>query len=257
MKKIIYIFAALILLCLVSWRSILDIYYFSAGQQKMQQEQFLEASEFFMKLSDKSISLHNLGNVFFEHGYRQSWQEKIQYYRQSVIFYELSLEEREDEGTRKNYEYVMSLLQEQEQESQNQESDSDQNQPESPEESSSQWSDESQPEIPSPEESSQPQESASQQDTWEQQPSQEQNTQNMQVPERGEQYQLQESDSAQDLSSQELKALEQYIDDLENTQQRNQQFFGKQSPTTSWDVFDQLFRNPFFEQNLDSTEKDW
>lgn len=238
MKKII-VFISIIILGL-SLFFLRDTFHFYYGKYLFEKWNFSLALEQFDKISQRDIASYNKWNTLAQMWFWEKWEEKQQtLWHQALSEYKKSLEVKENSDTQYNYEVISQLLTEQQQ------SESEENQDEEFQEN----------QDTQPEESEQENNSQSNQESWEQG---EETTQNNPLNQRGEEYMLEESDTVQELSQDQIEELEQYIDSLEYQQQQNQKYFWKKPDLDSGDIFDSLFPNPFFDSNLWGTEeKDW
>ncbi len=190
---------------------------------------------------------HNLWNAFFK-----LWESMIKkddiikYRKESLLFYERSLELEERQKTRENYEFVKSKLQELEDEDKSEEEKDDtQKQNGSGKQNSEEkkeWDEKDEKEKNSNEK---------QQEQWENSDS----TQNA----RAEKYKLSWNEKLESITNEEEKAIQDYIENLKQQQQQNQQFFNKRSDDTNKDIIDSILEDWFnFDNNFDNWwEIDW
>lgn len=222
--------------------TLFDVYYFSQWQTLYDNQVFSGAISQFENISDRAVAYHNRGNSYYEL-WKQFPQDKNTYFSQAVDAYELSLEEEENESTRKNYEYVKSLLEESEEQDDSQE----------PEQQTPQ---EGTPSEENQNESGSGSESSEQSGTWTTETSQEPSSTVQQ--QRGEQYILGEDKPVEPLSPEEQQALDEYVEALKNEQEQNQRYFWKKEESSGTDPFDSFFSNPFFDTGIDrGGDKDW
>jgi len=261
MKKIIfYIFVCVLLLFVVFWRFAWDSWYFWNGAQQLEKSRYEYAISYFWKLSDTAMRFYNVGNALYHYAETLEGQGRTQVLQQVLFLYDQSLKERFDQQTQDNYDYVQSLLEEQieDENSENTQDDTRNEEPSDtwePEETDTQESSESD-ESQQPQEQEQSNTSQIQED-WDLSFQNETNNNIWNPQERGEQYQLQQSDSLDELSPEQLQNLEQHIDNLKLDQEYNQRFFGKQSQENSRDIFGGGFWGSLFEDRFWSWEKDW
>lgn len=204
---------------------------------------------------------HNIGNSSYRM-YQMS--RDINFLKASQQHYAASLEKKEHADTRFNYDFVTKLLESAENEASQTSKEQDQNETESQENNSDTTSN-----------------SASKQDAWEQKTDsgsqessspetqsgtmQEENqsqsggkseasSSGIQQNSRPENYKLSENQNIADLSPEQMKELEEYIEWLKQEQMKLQPYYGKRESENN---FDQMF-DTFFEKNFwGNGEKDW
>ncbi len=213
-----------------------DSYYFSQGQYYYDAGVYSGAISEFEQISDRSVSLHNIGNTFFQE-YISSREGNVDLLWLALWAYSGSLSLEENQDTRDNYEKALAYLSKDEasetqQESQAEEQEVDSSGPqekESEEEETQAWQD-----TVEEDNNSETSQGILETSSWSQ--------------DSGEQ----DSDTTQqqdtsELSSSQTQELENYIQSLQREQLQNQQFYGKQS----------FQRDTLLQQRFWGWERDW
>ncbi len=292
MKKIILwciIFIALLIT--IFYQSITDWYHFSEWKKLYNETAFTGAIEHFIRLSDKYTAFHNIGNSWYELWKKNTTSKDKMYLTQSLGAYSGALELQENADTRYNYKLVENLLNEdnkqqqkdekQEQEQEQSKADKQDSEGENEEQGKPTGTGSQDKEDESKEQGTQEKETEQkkweidkqQSDSWDKEKTWEEKSQEewqewelseqwqekgtkwsqwVSSQERGEQYQLENEDNVGELSEQDKKKLEQYIESLKYQQQQNQQFYGKRDDIKGEDIFDS-----FFNRNTGWEENDW
>lgn len=193
-------------------------------------KKYEDAIQLYVDKKVNSRELHNIGNAYLEEFTENFDGSDISLLEKSVESYEKSIWMSPDEDTTYNYIYAKNLLdsyknqQEEEQEKQE-------------EEDSQQWEDGQQQGE---------NESASGSGS-------QNNNGNTAISQRNEEFFLNESDKLSNMSEDEKKQLEQYIEKLKEDQLRNQKYFWK---ARVGNEFDERIKN-FFGGINRGWEKDW
>ena len=208
---------------------------------------------------NKEEIMHNIWNDLYKIWELQdNTEEKIEYYKKSLLNYERALNKKENKDTRENYEFVKNKLdellskeeenkkeeEEREKEEDNKEDESNEdkekekedNKDESNEEEKNKENNEADKENEDNEISPQPS-PAGEGETWK------------------------EPEQPSWFTEKEKKQLDDYIEKMKKEEQANQKFFNKK-PDNNIDpndfFFDNYIKDPFFENIIDKDwEKDW
>jgi hypothetical protein len=208
-------------------------------------------------------SLYNLWNTaYLLWAAKNDTDEKLSLWNQSLGFYSWALDKKESVETRENYEYVKKKIEElqnteeKEQKSSEQEKDTDQKEQKNSSQTGSS-SEDSSKDMQNWDTSSSKQKSNSN-DSKEVDSS----SKKAQSSQRDPQYQLKQWDGVWELSPFEWREIESRKLFLEESQKRYMEFYNKKpSSQEGGDIFENFTNpftwEPFFQDNLHQSEKDW